>query len=206
VRGGLLVAGVAIAVIGAGLMVSLFFLPGVPTDTRTNSVSIAELPADTPRSWSVPEQVTLAGHLTLTWTASAPVTVDLSRSSTCPIGSGLCPAGPAIVAWPTNVTGSWSMAGPVGATYLLSVTNSGNATISFSGTFVETYSVPTPSQAVPAWALITLGGLVLLGIGGIATFLGLFLPSGVYRSPVGPRPEFDEETDEPLDELGPDPP
>ncbi|MGD0718851.1 MAG: hypothetical protein ABSA15_04665 [Thermoplasmata archaeon] len=187
-------------------MVSLFFLPGVPTDTRSASDSIANLGANSTRSWLVSEVATYAGTLEMSWTSSAAVTVELSRTSTCAIGSGLCPAGPAIVAWYGNVTGQWSLNGQVGSTYLLTILNSGTAILSFSGTLTETFNVPTPSQAVPAWALITLGGLVLLGIGAIATFLGLFLPTGVYRPTRYETDGLGEETDLTLNEFGPDPP
>lgn len=205
-RGGLFVAGVAIAVVGAGLMASLFFLPGTPTDTRYTSVSIADLSANATRSWMVSEETTFSGTLVLSWNSSAPVTVEFSKTSTCPIGSGLCPAGRPIIAWYGNLTGVRTLTGPVGSTYLLSVTNSGTSTLSFIGTVVESYNVPTPSQAVPAWALITLGGLVLLGIGAIATFLGLFLPSGVYRSSPTDLAPLDDATAEASDEFEPDPP
>jgi hypothetical protein len=204
VRGGLFVAGVAIAVVGAGLMVSLFFLPGTPTDTRATSDSIAGLGANSTRSWTIPEDSAISGTLTLTWTSSAPVTVYLSKATTCPVGTGICPVSPPIASWYDNVTGSWALNGAIGSNYLLSVANSGTTSLSFSGTLTETYSVPTPSQAVPAWALITLGGLVLLGIGGVAAFLGLFLPSGVYRPPTGGFEEYDE-PDESMGEFGLDP-
>jgi hypothetical protein len=83
---------------------------------------------------------------------------------------------------------------------LLSVTNSASTPQSFTGVLTETYQVPTPSQAIPAWALISVGGLVLVGIGAIAVFLGLFLGSGVYRPPPAEgnplEPEFAELGDE----------
>ncbi len=198
--------GVAIAVVGAGLMVSLFFLPGTPTDTRSTSDSVANLGASSSLSWTIAEQSTMSGALVLSWSSSAPANVELSQAVGCPVGTGLCAVSPPIVSWHANLTGRWGVAGPVNATYLLSVTNIGHDNLSFSGTLVETYDVPTPSQAVPAWALITLGGLLLLGIGAIATFLGLFLPAGVYRPPGSGAEPPQEGTGEPADEPGPDSP
>jgi hypothetical protein len=205
VRGGLLVAGVAIAVVGAGLMVSLFFLPGTPTDTRSASDSIADLGANSSRSWTIPEEVAVSGTLQLSWTTSGPANVYLSKTSTCPVGTGLCPVAPPIATWYGNLSGTWSLTGPVTAAYLLTVTNPGHTPISFSGTLTETYVVPTAAQAVPAWALILLGGLVLLGIGAIAVFLGLFLPPGVYRPPSPGMGRYDELGDDGLGDLGSDP-
>ena len=205
-RGGLFVAGVAIAVIGAGLMVSLFFLPGTPTDTRSSSDTIAGLGANSTETWTIAEQPALSGTLTLSWTASAPVTVYLYKTATCGGGTGVCPVSPALSASYGNLTGHWSLsAGVVGTAYLLSVSNFGTAPLSFSGTLTETYSVPTPSQAIPAWALILLGGLVLLGIGAIAVFLGLFLPSGVYQPPGPGLERYDDGADDSMGEFGPDP-
>jgi hypothetical protein len=206
VRGGLLVAGVAIAVVGAGLMVSLFFLPAPPTDTQTTSVSIGELGSNATRTWTVTENTALSGTLSLAWDSSAPASVQLARAAACPVGTGLCPVKPAIVSWFGNLSGAWGYTGAVSSAYLLSVTNFGHTNLSFTGTVIETYVVPTPSQAVPAWALILLGGLVLLSIGAIATFLGLFLPSGVYRPPSGGIDEYDAGFDDRVGEFGPESP
>jgi len=205
VRAGLLVAGVAIAVVGAGLMVSLFFLPAAPTDTRSASDSIADLGANSSRSWSISEEVAPTGTLELTWTASGPADVYLSKTSTCPVGTGICPVSPPVVTWYGNVSGAWSLTAPVNTSYLLTVTNPAHTPISFSGTLTETYVVPTAAQAVPAWALILLGGLVLLGIGAIAVFLGLFLPPGVYRPPNSGARRFDDASEDSIGEFGSDP-
>ncbi len=199
-RTGLVAAGIVIAVVGAGLLVSLFYLPPVPTNIRTASVAITDLGPGTTRSWVIPEAAAPSGQLTLTWTASTAVGVSLWNTARCPVGGGICPIGAAITGWNANVSGSWAYTGDVHATYLLSVTNPASTPQSFTGVLTETYQVPTPSQAIPAWALISVGGLVLVGIGGIAVFLGLFLGSGVYRPPPTEGdpldPEFAELSDE----------
>lgn len=199
-RSGLLVAGAAVAIVGAGLMVSLFFLPGVPTNTRYSSVSIADLAPNTTRSWPITESPAISATLSLTWSAGSTVSVSLWRASTC--GGATCPASPALAVWNANVSGTWSFDGTVGSLVLLSVTNFGHATTTFTGAVTETYVVASPSQVVPAWALITIGGLFLLGIGGVAIFLGLFLEPGVYRPPGSDLGRFDEER---RHEIGRDP-
>lgn len=210
-RAGLLVAGIAIAVVGAGLVVSLFYLPPVPTDVRTSSVSITDLGAGSTRSWLITENTASSGTLTLTWLASARATVSLWTTTPCSVGAGACP-GTAIVTWNSNLNGTWHYNGPVSSTYLLSVTNLASTAQSFGGTLTESYQVATPSQAVPAWALIAIGGFVLLAIGAIAIFLGMFLAPGVFRPPQGDPEsvdpdslEFSGPTDRSRETQDPDP-
>ncbi len=198
-RTGLFAAGIVIAVVGAGLLVSLFYLPPVPTNVRTASVAITDLGPGTTRSWVISEAVAASGQLSLSWTASTTVAVSLWNTASCPVGGGIC-SGTAITGWAANVSGVWAYSGNIRSSYLLSVTNSASTSQSFTGVLTETYQVPTPSQAIPAWALISVGGLVLVGIGAIAVFLGLFLGSGVYRPPPTEEnplePEFAERGDE----------
>jgi len=203
VRIGLVGAGAVIAIVGAGLLVSLFFLPGPPTDTRIASVSISDLNAT--RTWTIMEDVAVSGSLSLTWTSSGPASVELWKASPCSVGVGYCPVVPAVVSWSGNVTGLWSTKGPVDSVYLLSATNYGGIAISFTGTLTESYPVSTPSAAVPAWALIAVGGVVLLGIGALAVFLGFFLASGIYRPPRSGVEEFEPGLNEATGNPGPEP-
>ena len=180
-------------------MVSLFFLPPAPTDMRSSSVSVSDLGANATRTWVIPEVSANSGTLALGWNSSGPASVSLWNAGPCPSAAALCPAGKPLVNWTGNVTGAWSMQGKLGSAYLVSVSNFGHAPISVSASLTETYVVPTVSQEVPAWALILLGGLVLLAIGGVAAFLGLFLEQGVYRPP---RPGGLRVEREPADAVG----
>ncbi len=202
-RTGLFIAGVAVVVVGAGLLVSLFFLPGPPVNTRTNTVAFSDLGPNASKPLVITEAVTTSGSLVLDWNASAPVSVSLYSTVTCQ-GQGVCPSGSPLVTWNGASTGAWSYHGAVGAAYLLSVVNFGHSTASFVGSLTETYNVATPSQAVPAWALILIGGLFLLGIGGTAVFLGLFLEAGIYRPPRSGHDPFDREPTDRLSEIGAD--
>ncbi len=188
VRWGLFVAGVAVGVIGAFLIVALFFLPPIPLDTRTSSVSISDLGGNLTNQWSLTVDPAFAGTLTLQWTSQNPFSVSLWNASSCSAAGGTCPTGnQSVVSWYGKVSGSWTYQGTTRSLYLLFVQNLGHTPSPFSATLTETYTVSTPSQLVPAWAFILLGGLVLLGIGGVTTFLGIFLESGVYGPPgVGP--------------------
>lgn len=194
------------AVIGAGLLVSLFFLPPAPTDMRTNAVSVTDLGANATRTWEIPEASAYSGTLVLGWNASGPASVALWTAAPCPTADALCPSSKPIANWSGNVSGLWSFQGTVGSAYLLSVSNFGHAPVSFSGSLTETYVVPTVSQEVPAWALILLGGLVLLAIGGVAAFLGLFLERGVFRPPDAGTEGLGREPVDPVGDLTSGPP
>lgn len=205
-RPGLFVAGAGIAVIGAGLMISLFFLPAAPTDMRSNTVSVTDLGANATRTWVVAEVSAYSGTLSLGWNSSGPASVSLWVAAPCPTADALCPTGKSLVNWTGGVTGVWTLRGAVHSDYLLSVSNFGHAPVSFTGTLTETYVVPTVSQEVPAWALILLGGLVLLAIGGVAAFLGLFLGQGIYRPPSTGPDATDREPSDPLGDRASEPP
>lgn len=184
-------AGAAVAVVGVGLVISLFFLPAPPTDTRSSSVAIANLGANATHTWTMSEEATDSGSLSLSWTASGAASVGLYAATPCSVGGGTCPAGQPIVRWNSNVTGVWSFQGALQTGYFLSVTSLVNTPVSFTGTLTETYPVPTASEVVPTWALIAVGGLFLLGIGGTALFLGFFLASDVYAPPRSGFDRFD---------------
>jgi hypothetical protein len=203
VRTGLVGAGAVVAIVGAGLVFSLFFLPGPPTNTHTTSDSIADL-GSSPRSWAISEDSVDSGSLSLSWTASGAATVQLWKAGPCAVGGGVCPVGSPIVSWNATDKGQWAMNGTIGSVYLLSATNYGTAPISFTGTLTESYQVATPSSVVPAWALIALGGLILLGIGAVAIFLGFFLAAGVYRPPRSGVQEFDPDLEEGPGALAPE--
>lgn len=193
-------------VIGAGLMVSLFFLPAPPTDMRTSSVIITDLGPNATKAPEITEVSAYSGTLALGWNASGPVSVALWKAVPCASSAAVCFPSQPMVNWTGTLTGSWSFQGQIGSIYFLSISNFGRAPISFSGTLTETYVVPTVSQEVPSWALILLGSLVLLAIGGVATFLGLFLERGIYRPPRSGPARSEREPVDPRGDLFSDPP
>lgn len=84
--------------------------------------------------------------------------------------------------------------------FILEIQNPGTGTLDFAGTVSVAYNPGSPFPAW-AWGIIALGGVVLLGMGGIILFLGLFLPGGVYQRPPGStpplRPPLDPEDEGP---------
>jgi hypothetical protein len=197
VRTGLVVLGIVIAILGVGLVITLFFLSGGPsTTTQTNLGGIvlppgANFSGPATSSSSVPESITLS------WTSTTPANVALIPATAC--GTSYCPSGGPELTWSNVTTGKGTLSSPDSSAYLLRIVNPGNVSLRFSAGISVSFAPPAP---VPVWAwwLIAGGGVVLLGIGGIALFLGLFLPGGVY-SPEGPPPEGRRPLDLPPDDL-----
>jgi len=194
VRTGLVILGSVIAIIGAGLIVTLFFLSGGPTTTSHFSFDDPGLSPHT----DLPEVFALSSssHVTvgLSWSSSGPANVSLTPAAPCTGSIGACPVGPPVFNWTLNLSGKGSVTANA-TEYILLVTNPGPGPIKFSAVVTVDYQAGAPLPAW-GWGLIAIGGLTLLVIGGIAVFLGLFLPGGVYGPPGEPP--------DPLD--GPEPP
>ncbi|MGA8542508.1 MAG: hypothetical protein WB947_03060 [Thermoplasmata archaeon] len=198
-RTGLLIAGTAVGLIGAGvLLASLSFSTG-PTSTQFDPVSV---PAVAGHSYYAQQLVGVnesSATVSLTWAASKNLVVAVYPAVSCPHISGVCPSGTPVATW-WDDSGRWSASGSISFPLFLNLSNPNGTPTSFSATFLETYT--TSSLANPTWNLFLplIGAIVLIAIGGVAVFLGLFLPKGVYsgRNP----PPLDPEDDD-LDDVDP---
>jgi hypothetical protein len=197
VRRGLLVVGVLLALVGAGLLASLFYFPNSQTTTLVTNATITGIGPNESRTTSLSEVTTGSGSLGITWTGTSPANVSMWALASCQGGNADCPVGPPLATWTAVTSGHWSMNGSVAVGYLILVKNVGTLILIFSATTTERYSVTTPFLTVPLWAFMITGGLVLVAIGGIAVFLGLFLPGGVYSTP--PNEQFTPPADRMLD-------
>lgn len=180
--------GLAFAVVGAGLITSFYVFSGVgPNQTIESTVTASSLELNRTESWSLFPIATDSGKLTLSWYANAFANVSFWPAKRCPSGTSLCPTGAAVATWPSNLSGTYENHGRVASGYVLRVTNVDLvSTLDFNATLAESYT-GNPSTFSPAtWVLITVGATLLLGTGAIGIFLGLFLPSGVYRRPSDP--------------------
>jgi hypothetical protein len=205
VRRGLVVVGLAIALVGGGMVGSLFFLGGV-TNTSLYGVAYG-IPAGSTENATLRFTPVGTGSLSLAWSSSGPANVSVWAVHAC--AAGTCPSGPALVDWSSNVSGRWSVSGAIGTYYTVSSTNTGASSVQFSGTFTEQYLSSGSGLTLAQLSLILAGAFVLLAIGGIAIFLGLFLRGGVYSDPAGnvamPRRSARTELDEPTEELDDEP-
>jgi hypothetical protein len=199
VRAGLFVAGTAVAIIGAGVLLATLSFSTGPAVTHSDPVSVSGLPG---HSYYTPElggsnQSTATTHIV--WAASGSLLVAVFPAVPCPDSKSVCASGTAVASWWAN-SGSWSAVGELSFPLFLNITNPNGTPQSFSGVLVESYT--TSALTNPTWGLFIplIGAIVLIAIGGVGIFLGLFLPEGVYgRRPIRPA-EFDDLDDDELDE------
>lgn len=182
-RTGLVVVGVVLAVLGAGLVVSLFFLSGGPAATTQATYADPSLAPHSNQSWVIPGPPG-SGSLTVSWTTTAGADVSVTPAASCVSPSGVCPTGPSELNWTAGSAGKGTVSPASASDYILTVVNPGTNSLRFSAFVSVSYSTGTPISAW-IWGLIASGGIALLAIGGVALFLGLFLPSGVYDAPDG---------------------
>jgi hypothetical protein len=200
VRTGLLVTGAAVAAIGAGvLLASLTFSSG-PTSTQVDPVTLPSLGGHAYYEQQLIGVNESAASVTLQWAASQKLVVNVYPSVSCPHISGVCPSGTPIASWWAD-SGRWSSSGSISFPLFLNLSNSNGSAVSFSGLFIESYSLS--SLANPTWNLFLplIGAVVLIAIGGVAIFLGLFLPTGVYARRGPAAPYLDDEDLEELDDT-----
>lgn len=214
-RPGLVVIGLAFAVVGAGLLTSFFvFSAAGPEQAASTSVSISLLAPTQTQVWTLTAVSTSSGTLTLAWASTIHANVTLWKAAPCTTTRAMCADGPAVVNWASNLSGHWKGTGSVAASYLLAVTDVGPTNLNFNATLSESYPGPSFGLGTPGLILLTIGSVLLLGTGAIGVFLGLFLRGGVYEPPAA-EPEFSDpglylypEKDggeEPLDETYPGP-
>jgi hypothetical protein len=185
VRTGLVIVGIALMIVGAGVTLSAFFEPGAPSLSKVNPLAASNLEPGQPRTMVVWLQNTTSGTLQLNWLSSSNVNVTVYRATDCAFLSDspqakYCPAGPAIVSWPFNSSGHWSTSGAISFPFLLNLQNTGAKAANISAVFDEQWASTSPP--VPTWIFLSTlaGGIACISLGGVAIFLGLFLRSGVY--------------------------
>jgi hypothetical protein len=201
VRTGLLVAGAAVAIIGAGvLLASLTFSTG-PTSTQFDPVLVPAVAGHSYFAQQLQGVNESSASLSLIWSSSQYLLVAVYPAVSCPHLLGVCPSGTAVANWYGD-SGRWSTSGSVSFPLFLNLSNPNGTPAAFSAAFQESYT--TSSLANPTWNLFLplLGAVVLIAIGGVAVFLGLFLPKGVYSAARSTRPVEDD--DEEFDDLDDD--
>jgi hypothetical protein len=209
VRTGLVVLGTLIAVIGAGLIIALFVLSGGSSSSSQTSFADPSLSGTANQTWTLAGPPWSGGSLSLSWTTSSDANVLVIPAANCVSPSGSCPVGPAVLSWTMATSGKGTVSPTNASLYILRVENPGANPLSFSASVSVKY---TPGVPINVWimGMIIAGGVSLLVIGGIALFLGLFLPGGVYRdadpeTAVEPHPSLPPEETAPGNDDRPPP-
>lgn len=208
VRTGLVVLGAVIAVLGGGLIVTLGFLSVGPATTSQLTVQGLIVSSQSNQSELISPSTAVAASIGLSWTATTPANVSLTPAGPCLDSAGICPDGPPVLNWTGVSSGKGTDSNINSSAYILEVVNGGLVDLKFSAVITLSFQSKSPLPAW-GWGLIAGGGLVLLAIGGIAIFLGLFLPKGVYQEGSADPPvrrTFDAPPEVPEDESAEYPP
>ncbi|MGA8302992.1 MAG: hypothetical protein WA691_08535 [Thermoplasmata archaeon] len=189
-RTGLLLAGLAVAVIGVGVILASLSFPTGPSGTQLDTLSAPTIQAHATLLEEVVGVNESSAQVNLVWAASQEMDVALYSPGPCPHSGGTCPTGAPIISW-VGDTGKWSASGSLSFPLYLNLTNPNGTIATFSGTLVETYSTSVLTD--PTWSLFVplLGAVVLIAIGGVAIFLGMFLGRGVYSGSTAPPTRYD---------------
>jgi hypothetical protein len=190
VRRGLAIAGVVIALVGVAVILVAFSISSGPSGSIIEGVTAPDIAGDTNYTHVIPVSPQKSATFVYSWSSTRSVQVYLYVAAACPNDTAgyVCPAGPAVQDWWSS-TGSWTWSGSVNAPWLLVILNPNGTAAAYSGTMVESYpAMGTYTSGLELFVLI-IASVVLLGLGALALFLGLFLRGGIYgppRTPVGP--------------------
>ncbi len=193
-RAGLVVLGVALLVVGGVLGYVGVTATGGATTRGLESVRAISAPNIYPnqtRTDDVGLVTTSNGLLSFAWNATQSLSVEIYQGTPCGGPGQYCHSGAALAAWPANLTGLWNISGALASPMILVLTNHHDTNTSFTGLVAEEYTTVTPLRA-PTWSVVAIltGAGLLVAIGGIVTFLGLFLRGGVYTEPEAVRPRY----------------
>ncbi len=209
-RTGLVLVGVAFLVVGGGALAVLFTVPPEPARDSTVSMETLTLGGASP-SWSSPlwGQNGSDASFSIWWRATIPVTLVLSEaaeSPNCFHGDPPCPASPMVKSWNGSEAGNWSSSGDPDCPYWVEATSATGAPGTVSIVATGRASGPAPGPDLEMW-FGTLSGLLLVAVGSIALFLGLFLRSGPYLPrPPPPSPPGEAAAPAPADPPSEPPP
>lgn len=182
-RLGLIAVGAAFAIVGAGVIAAIALTENGSQTARTGQALFEELAPSSNQTMPLPAVATADGSAEITWNSSAPAQVWWYAAVSCGTPPGWCLEGGILQNWTSAPAGQWSWHGAIPSFYAITVVVQGDHVANFTASFIESY--PTSTHLLPevpyVWTMIA-GGL-LVGIGGIAVYLGLFLPSGVYGDP-----------------------
>lgn len=184
-RKGLAFTGVAVALVGAGVLLVAISLSSGTSGSIVEGVSAPMIAGNTNYTHVIPSSPQKSAAVIFAWSSTRSVQVYLYVAGGCPNGTlgYVCPDGNPLQHWWSD-TGTWTWAGSVSEPWLLIVVNPNASDASLNGTLVESYPAPNSFSSGVNFFVLLIGSVLLIGIGALALFLGLFLRGGVY----GPRP------------------
>ncbi len=216
-RTGLVIIGLVIVVVGATIFLAVVLYP--PMHTVSSITSDSFLASAAPqgsaggRAGVLPSEP--EGSVVLFWIANASVGLKFYDSTGCPLFINDTCHGPPLVSWPENASGLYTSTTSLLCPCYAIPTNSHSWEVGINGYLVVTYPTVVPSLSEWSYVAVVFGSLILLLIGGLALFLGLFLRGQLFRrtpppgpgeaeAPPGSSGGFDDElVDEEAETIGP---
>lgn len=182
-RTGLLAVGAAMAIVGAGVVAAVA-LPLAPSgSSRSDYLWQPKIIPGHATQDDVPSPAAAQAHVTFSWNSSILTEVFWFAAGPCDGGIGWCVTSAPLKEWAGNTSGKWTASGRPPSAYCIMVEDPTSAQANFSAEVVETYTDSAHRMPLVPLLLIVGGGTLLVGIGGLAIYLGVFLPGGVYSAP-----------------------
>ena len=175
--------GAVFALVGAAVIWAIAAPGDDSQNSRAATEAVDHLAGSSWRTFNVTAASSRSATLTINWTSTGPVTVSWYATTSCSTPPHTCAVNPPLDSWSGEKSGRWSASGASGTRYLLYVEawpTTDNGTVNFTATFNERYRASDLSLPTLAFAVTLAGGALLAGMGAVAVYLGLFLPTGVY--------------------------
>ena len=210
-RTGLAVIGIVIAVVGAAVFLTIVLYP--PTTLHT-TIAPQKLygpaePNGSTNNQAIIFPVSPRASLFVIWSSNGSLDASFYVASGCTFyngSTGQC-TGNASATWRGASSGTWntSVGHPATCPCYLTLRNPHSYPISVETILLETYQQRVPALDTFSYVSVLFGSILLLGIGCLATFFGLFLPSGVFRRRVPEELEEDLSEFDDWDDTEPPP-
>jgi len=193
VRTGLLAVGAAMAIVGAGVVAAITMPFAAPDTSRSSQSWDFVVPPESLKTYNITATPGDSASVRFAWNSTVATKVVWYSAGPCSPTPNWCVSG-ILASWNGNTTGKWTVSGVPPTGYRVQIVDSGSAPVSFSGQFVESVSEPSHHLPMVPFAFVLSGGSILIGLGGLSIYLGLFLPSGTFGPRVsGPSDESDSE-------------
>ena len=189
-RTGLVIVGLVIVVVGAALFLTVVLYP---------PMQIVSTISTTPFVASAAPQGSSSGHpgvipdlprgpVVLVWVANASLGFQFYDAVGCHVFVNNSCIGSPVYSWPANSSGFYAIPGGLTCPCYAIPTNPHPYAVGINGYLAVTHSSLVPSLSTWSYAAVIFGALILLIIGGLALFLGLFLRGHVFRRSRPPGP------------------